>query len=132
MNGILLANLSGQMMLLLATVIATGLLMRRIARRSGAARSEPLPSRAGKAKTATAHFPELPSATTRRQVEMYELARDVQGELDSKMRVLQVLIDEARRESDRLEELLAEVGAAEAPRERAACSAPQRTAASAR
>jgi hypothetical protein len=106
MTAILLANLSGQMMLFLATALATGILMRRIAQRSGRRRSsEPLTGfvRNGKGK---AESLELPVATNRCQVEMYELARDVQGELDSKMRVLEILVGQARRESDRLELLL--------------------------
>jgi hypothetical protein len=42
------------------------------------------------------------------QVEMHELATSMKGELDSKMRLLQMLIGEARIEAERLERLLAE------------------------
>jgi hypothetical protein len=103
--------MSGQLMLFLATVLAMGLLMRRIARRTGRSQSpEPWTRFARDGNGKLEHALDLPSATSRSQVEMYELARDMQGELDSKMRVLEILIDQARRESDRLEELLAEAG----------------------
>ena len=39
---------------------------------------------------------------------MHELATSMKGELDSKMRLLQMLIGEARVEAERLEQLLAE------------------------
>ncbi|MFW6171909.1 MAG: hypothetical protein ACODAD_15590 [Planctomycetota bacterium] len=40
------------------------------------------------------------------QVEMHETARELKAELDSKTRVLQLLIGQARREADRLEQIL--------------------------
>ena len=43
------------------------------------------------------------------EVALYDLARDLQGELETKARVLQVLIAQAREESGRLERLLAAV-----------------------
>ena len=39
-------------------------------------------------------------------VEMHETARELKAELDSKMRTLQLLIGQARQESERLESLL--------------------------
>lgn len=40
------------------------------------------------------------------QVDMHETARELKAELDSKMRVLQLLIGQARQEADRLEQIL--------------------------
>lgn len=42
-------------------------------------------------------------------VEMHETARDLKAELDSKMRALQLLIGQARQESERLEQLLTQL-----------------------
>jgi hypothetical protein len=41
------------------------------------------------------------------EVELYDLARDLQGELETKARVLQILVTQAREEAERLERLLA-------------------------
>lgn len=51
---------------------------------------------------------EAPFGYMQWQVEMHELAASMKGELDSKMRLLQLLIGEARVEAERLEKLLAE------------------------
>ena len=48
-----------------------------------------------------------PDDALRWQVEMHETARDLKGELDSKMGALQQLIGMARTESDRLEAAIA-------------------------
>ncbi|MFO7907455.1 MAG: hypothetical protein ACQESR_13645 [Planctomycetota bacterium] len=47
-----------------------------------------------------------PPDVLRWQVEMHETARELKAELDSKMRVLQLLIGQARQEADRLERIL--------------------------
>jgi hypothetical protein len=47
-----------------------------------------------------------PPELLRWHVEMHETARDLSAQLDSKMRVLQLLIGQARQEADRLERLL--------------------------
>ncbi len=44
----------------------------------------------------------------RDQVELYDLARDLKGQLDSKIIVLNELIVKSQQQIDRLEELLAE------------------------
>jgi hypothetical protein len=51
---------------------------------------------------------ETPLNVVQWQVEMHELAASMKGELDSKMRLLQLLIGQARIEAERLEQLLAE------------------------
>jgi DNA-directed RNA polymerase specialized sigma24 family protein len=49
---------------------------------------------------------ETPDDVMKWQVEMHELARTLKAELDTKMRLVQLLIGQARVESDRLEQLL--------------------------
>lgn len=49
---------------------------------------------------------DAPPDVLRWHVEMHETARELKAELDSKMRVLQLLIGQARHEADRLEQLL--------------------------
>lgn len=49
---------------------------------------------------------DAPPDVLRWQVEMHETGRELKAELDSKMRVLQLLIGQARREADRLERIL--------------------------
>lgn len=49
---------------------------------------------------------DAPPDILRWHVEMHETARELKAELDSKMRVLQLLTTQARQEADRLEQLL--------------------------
>ncbi len=56
-----------------------------------------------------------PPEVLRWQVEMHEFVRDLKGELDSKMRLLQALVIQARQEADRLEQLLAAVSDSDRP-----------------
>jgi hypothetical protein len=50
---------------------------------------------------------DAPPELTRWQVEMYELSREMKGELDTKMALLQILIRKANEASDRLERAVA-------------------------
>jgi hypothetical protein len=45
----------------------------------------------------------------RQQVELFDLARDFTGQIDSKMILLQQLMTQSQRQIDRLEELLREI-----------------------
>jgi hypothetical protein len=58
-----------------------------------------------------------PPEVLRWQVEMHETARDLKAELDTKMRALQLLIRQARTESDRLQGLLDQLDASATQRE---------------
>ena len=49
---------------------------------------------------------DAPADISRWQVEMHDLARDLKGELDTKMVVLQRLIIDAREQADRLEKIV--------------------------
>ena len=49
-----------------------------------------------------------PAEVLRWQVEMHEIARDLRAEMDSKLRLLQLLIAQAQQQADRLERLLNE------------------------
>jgi hypothetical protein len=53
---------------------------------------------------------DAPPEIHRWQVEMHDVARDLKGELDSKMVAVQTLIGMARAESDRLQKLLSAAG----------------------
>lgn len=55
-----------------------------------------------------ASLDDAPPEWTRWQVAMHELARDLKGEIDTKLAALQTLVALARQESDRLEALLAQ------------------------
>jgi hypothetical protein len=63
-----------------------------------------------------------PAEVAQWQVEMYELARELKGELDTKMRLLQLLIDQARCEAQRLQTLLAQVESRRPPNDRGEAS----------
>jgi len=56
----------------------------------------------------------------RQKVELYEMARDVSGRLDSKLMLLNHLIATSQKQIDRMEELLAELDAAATRQETAA------------
>ena len=49
---------------------------------------------------------DAPDELLRWNVEMHEIARTLKGELDSKIRVLNALVLQSRREADRLERLI--------------------------
>lgn len=76
-------------------------------RRSATATPDPQAiqqSFAAKTREASAHH--APEDLLRWQVEMHELARDVKGEIDTKLLALQSLIVIANEQADRLESLL--------------------------
>lgn len=52
---------------------------------------------------------DAPREISRWHVEMHEVARDIQAEIDTKVRLLQATLREANRAADRLETLIAEV-----------------------
>lgn len=108
-----LAIATGELLLLLGAGIASYMMLRRVARRISKS-SVPAPPRSAAKKTdvppSRTHH-ELTASSDRAVIDLYELARDLQGELDSKARVLQFLIAEARAEAERLEKLLAQTAA---------------------
>lgn len=57
---------------------------------------------------ARAHRLDAPSEVRHWEVEMRELSRELQGQLDSKIAVLQHLINDARQQAERLEAALAQ------------------------
>jgi hypothetical protein len=98
-NGMFLA---GIMLLLL-------IMFRRSSRRDRPGKrstSDPAPRRTHVAGSHRA-MSEPPDDVMRWQVEMHELARTLKAELDTKMRLLHLLIGQARVESERLRQLLA-------------------------
>lgn len=104
-----LAIASGELLLLLGAGVASYLMLRRAARRLPKTSSAAVPASRIHRNTSlpgqTRHA--LTSSIERSSVELHDLARELQGELDSKARVLQLLIAQARSEAERLEDLLA-------------------------
>jgi hypothetical protein len=93
----------------LAGIVLLILIMFRRSYRHHSARnrrsSDPVPRRA-QVKAADRALSETPDDVMKWQVEMHDLARTLKAELDTKMRLVQLLIGQARVESDRLEQLL--------------------------
>ncbi len=116
----LLAGMSQTGMFLAGISLLIFLLMRRSFRYYGSRRSrkktdEPYlvqtPRPAGKHRSLSTAPPDL----LRWHVEMHETARDLKAELDSKMRLLQLLIAQARQQADRLEHLLSDATTSDTP-----------------
>lgn len=58
---------------------------------------------------------DLDANFSRRQVELYELSRELRGKLDSKIIILNELVEQSQRQIERLETLLEETESREAP-----------------
>jgi hypothetical protein len=107
----LLADIMPTAMFLAGCALLTAILLRRsyryFGRRRGSNKNEtaidhqPRPTDAwsGMQKDVAAHL-------QRQEVELFDFARDVAGQLDSKMRVLQQLIAESNQQIERMEQLL--------------------------
>ena len=110
----LLAKIEPWMMLLLGMVLLTGIMLRKsyryFGRRRRAGYSEPpiaaVPRPDGKWSGAQK---DLLAQISRREVEMFELSRELTGTLDSKIIVLQELIAKSDRRIEELERLLQEL-----------------------
>ncbi len=108
----LLADIVSTGMFLAGIALLTMILLRRFYRRSNRRRST-------HSSTRRASFAVAPPAKQQRSlstappdvlrwhVEMHETAREMKAELDSKIRLLQLLTAQARHEADRLEQMLA-------------------------
>ena len=94
-------------MLLMA--IGIGLLCYFIWRNSPSQRDEVAEKPARLSRSSAASSDDIPPEVTRWQVEMHATARELKGELDSKIMVLQALLKEVREEREKIEELLARV-----------------------
>ena len=105
------------LLLLLGVVMLTLILLRRwnryFKKLKSAARKESRPAER-ESKTGQPLL-DAPPELLRWQVEMHETARELKAELDTKIAVLQRLTIDARRESQRLAELLEEAERAELP-----------------
>jgi hypothetical protein len=103
---------SSSLLLLAGAVLALWLVMRRGATTRQSAwrksREEDGPHRLT-AKAKMQSTDEAPADFFRWQVEMHETARELKGELDSKLAALQALVIMARQESERLEAALAKL-----------------------
>lgn len=99
-----------QLIMLLAMGLLTMMLWRRSNRYFGrGGKAYEAPHRVSKLQNdRDLALADAPPEINRWQVEMYELAREMKGELDTKMAVLQLLIRNANEASDRLERALAQ------------------------
>jgi len=106
----LLANLVSTGMFVMGSGILILILLRRWQRHYGSRRSRrkqatPAWVTTERPTKARRSLTTAPPEVLRWQVEMHELARDLKAELDTKMQALQVLVQQARCEADRLEQL---------------------------
>ena len=99
-----------QLILLLAMGLLTMMLWRRSSRHFGrGGKAYETPHRISKLHDdRDLALADAPPEISRWQVEMYELSRDMKGELDTKMAVLQLLIRNASDAADRLERAVAQ------------------------
>ena len=105
----LLAEWMSNGMFLAGIVLLILIMFRRSYRRHSPRKecsSDPVPRRKS-VLAADRASSEPPDDVVKWQVEMHELARTLKAELDTKMRLVQLLIGQARVESDRLQQLLA-------------------------
>ena len=107
----LLAEVEGTTILFLAGLVLTcGVLLLRTHRQLGSRAKTSLPAPASfsqpKTPPPTGHRLEAPTDVRRWEVEMHDVARDLQAQLDSKIAIVQQLIAAAAQQSDRLEVLL--------------------------
>ncbi len=100
-TGMLLAGIS-----LLIIVLLRGTYRHLGRRRSARNKIEPHLERVPRPGTEHRSLSSATGDALKWQVELQETARTAKGELDSKMRVLQLLIAQARSEADRLERVL--------------------------
>ena len=99
-----------QLILLLAMGLLIMMLWRRSSRHFGrGGKAYATPHRVSKLQDdRDLALADAPPEIGRWQVEMYELSRDMKGELDTKMAVLQLLIRNASAAADRLERAVAQ------------------------
>ncbi len=105
----LLADILSWAMFLVGLSLLIVILLRRWHRYYGPRRRHrevPVLERTARRDTAPRSLSDAPPDILRWQVEMHETARDLKGELDTKISALQVLIRMAQQESERLERLI--------------------------
>ncbi|MBM4090022.1 MAG: hypothetical protein FJ276_11480, partial [Planctomycetes bacterium] len=105
------ATVLSRTMFIVGVVLLVTILLRRTYKFFGmraATRQRPRPYLKKTPRPASdAHgLTDTPVEVLRWQVEMHDLGRNLKAELDTKMRVLQILIAQAKQEAERLEQLL--------------------------
>ena len=81
-------------------------MVRRSHKRGRLTKLPPVSPPPHKAHPPAGHHLDAPSAMGRWEVEMHELARDLSGQLDSKIVIVQQLVEEARQATARLEAMI--------------------------
>jgi len=109
---VLFASLQSVMLLLAGCGLLTLILLKRTYRRIGR-RSKAGPPAIERIARPTSKWDgaqrDSLAIVERQKVEMYEMSRDLNGQLSSRIIVLEKLIGQSQRQIERLEELLAEV-----------------------
>ena len=107
----LLADIVSNGMFLAGLALLLLILLRRSYRHYGSRRSskgsERFMAEVPRPKRENRSLSTAPADVLSWHVEMHETARELKAELDSKMRVLQLLIAQARQETERLEQIIA-------------------------
>jgi len=113
----LLARIDPSLLFLLGCALMTAILLRRSYRYFGGRlrkRSEAGLEKVHRPASAWDGMQRDASARIdRQQVELYDVAREVKGEIDGKLILLQTLIAKSQQQIDRMETLLAELECAE-------------------
>ena len=109
---LLLGQVEGTTILFLAGLVLTcGVLLFRTHRQLGGRAKAEIPSPASFsrpiASTTLAHRLDAPAELRRWEVEMHDLARELQAQLDSKIAILQHLVGDAQQQASRLEAAIA-------------------------
>jgi hypothetical protein len=106
----------GTMMFLFGMALLLTVLLRRWASRSRQQKPLRRPNRnVAESTSEPSSLIDAPADVLRWQVEMHETARELKAELDSKMSALQTLVLLARKECERLEDLLARADGCRGP-----------------
>jgi hypothetical protein len=110
----LMASMAQTGMLLAGVALLILILFRRTyryygrRRRSGNKKADSYLTKSPRPTKRASSLSSAPSDVLSWHVEMHETARDLKAELDSKMRLLQLLIAQARQEADRLTQIVAD------------------------
>ena len=105
-SALLLAEINATTIFLLGLLLVVGFILRGSRKRRSSSRLQPVAQwgKSPEAAEKTRRGP--PDDLARWEVQMHDLARDLSGQLDSKIAILQILIRDAQQQADRLEAAL--------------------------